>query len=76
MALWGHKMGRGDRAAVDYCTQARKQSELSMHGMELPGVRHIHMLIHIWGSVTCRHVLLSQRHTVLMLIFHVSDLHL
>ena len=22
LALWGHKMGRGDRAALDYCTQA------------------------------------------------------
>ncbi len=35
LALWGHKMGRGDRAALDFCTQARKHSELSMHGMEL-----------------------------------------
>jgi len=23
LALWGHKMGRGDRAAQDYCRQAR-----------------------------------------------------
>ena len=26
LALWGHKMGRGDRAAQDYCRQARTQS--------------------------------------------------
>ena len=31
LALWGHKMGRGDRAAQDYCRQVRSHLVVLRH---------------------------------------------